>query len=90
MAMSEQDLQRRLRTVLGEVSRQDLSRTGPDDDLVRELGLDSLAALRLLAAVEKRFGVRFPDARLAEFHTLRQLGEFVARQGREGVSCESA
>jgi acyl carrier protein len=72
------DLEQRLRTVLGEVAREDLSLTGLDDDLVEVLGLDSLAALRLLAAVEKRFGVRFPDEHLAEYRTLRQLRDFVA------------
>jgi acyl carrier protein len=79
------DLEQRLRAVLGEVSRQDLTRTGLNDDLVLELGLDSLASLRLLAAVEKRFGVRFPDDRLAVFRTLRQLHDFIASQGQEGV-----
>jgi acyl carrier protein len=76
--------EQRLRTILSEVSRSDLSRTGLDADLVRELGLDSLAALRLLAAVEKRFGVRFPDDRLAEFRTLRQLVDFIAQYQPEG------
>ena len=44
-----------------------------DDDLARELAIDSLAGLRVLAAVEKRFDVRFPDERLSELRTLRQL-----------------
>jgi acyl carrier protein len=78
--VSDTDLEQRLRNVLGEVSRHDLQVTGLDEDLVRELGLESLAALRLLAAVEKRFDVRFPDDRLAEFRTLRQLREFIAAQ----------
>jgi acyl carrier protein len=73
------DAEQRLRDVLAEVSRRDLAGTGLDDDLVRVLGLDSLAALRLLAAIEKRYGIRFPDERLAEFRTLRQLLDFIAR-----------
>jgi acyl carrier protein len=81
--MSEANPEQALRALLSEVSRKDLSRTGLDDDLIRELGLDSLAALRLLAAVEKRFGVRFPDERLAEFRTLRSLLEFIAPAGPE-------
>jgi acyl carrier protein len=77
--MSADPLEKRLRAVLADVSHRDLTLLGPDDDLVRALDLDSLAALRLLAAVEKRFGVRFPDDRLTEFRTLRQLCDFVAR-----------
>jgi acyl carrier protein len=76
--MNRTEAEQKLRTLLTEVSGKDLSSTGLDDDLVRELGLDSLAALRLLATVEKRFDVRFPDERLSEFRTLRRLLEVVA------------
>jgi acyl carrier protein len=76
--VSENDREQRLREVLGQVSRKDMSQVGPDDDLVRELGLDSLAALRMLAAVEKHFKVRFPDDRLSEFRTLRKIDDFLA------------
>jgi len=84
--MSDPNVEQRLRSVLSEVSRQDVARTGLDDDLVRELGLDSLAALRLLAAVEKRFDVHFPDERLEEFRTLRIVRDFIAGNRQEGVS----
>jgi acyl carrier protein len=84
--MKEAELENRLRAVLGEVSRRDLESLGLDVDLVRELGLDSLAALRLLAAVEKRFDTRFPDDRLSEFRTLRQLRDFIAASEEERVS----
>jgi acyl carrier protein len=88
------DREQKLRTVLAEVSHRELLRTGLDADLVRELGLDSLAALRLLAAVEKRFAVRFPDERLAEFRTLRQLLDFIEqhepkKEGRT-LKCDGA
>jgi acyl carrier protein len=83
--MREGDLEQRLRLVLAEVSKHDLTHIGLDEDLVRALGLDSLAALRLLAAVEKRFGVRFPDHRLGEFRTLRQLCDFIGPEGQKDV-----
>ena len=67
-----------LRALLGDLSGKDTSRLRLDDDLVRELGLDSLAGLRLLAGVEKRFGVCFPDERLGEFRTLSQLLDVMA------------
>ena len=70
----------KLRTALGGVAHRDLSGVGLDDDLAAALGLDSLAALRLLAVVEKCFEIRFPDERLAEFRTLRQLLTFIAGQ----------
>lgn len=72
-----------LREILARQSRLDVDGVGLDDDLVRELGIDSLTALRVLAAVEKRFDMRFPDERLGELRTLRQVLEFLG-QGEEG------
>lgn len=69
--------EKELRALLSQLLKQDATRVGLDDDLVLAFGLDSLAALRLLAGVEMRFKVRFPDERLAHFRTLRQLLEFI-------------
>jgi acyl-CoA synthetase (AMP-forming)/AMP-acid ligase II/acyl carrier protein len=66
-----------VRALLGAVLRRDTSALGADDDLVEKLTLDSLESLRVLAHVEKRFGVRFDDSRLAELRTLRKLAEAV-------------
>ncbi len=78
--MTERSREKDLRMLLVEMSGQDTSRVGPDDDLVHKLGLDSLARLRLLAAVEKRFGVRFSDDRLGEIRTLNQLLDLIESQ----------
>jgi acyl carrier protein len=66
-----------LRELLSEMSDRDISAVDADADLVRELGLDSLAGLRMLARIENRFGVRFPDERLSEFRTVRQILEVI-------------
>lgn len=66
-----------LRALLANVLKRDTAALGPDDDLVEKLTLDSLESLRVLAHVEKRFGVRFDDSRLGELRTLRKLAEAV-------------
>lgn len=63
----------RLRSLIGEVAKTDLDTIGLDDDVAASLGLDSLAGLRLLAAVEKGFAIQFPDELLSELRTLRKL-----------------
>jgi acyl carrier protein len=70
-----------LRRLLNEVTRKEISSAAADDDLVRQLGLDSLTGLEVLAAVEKRFGVRFPDDRLDEFRTIAHLMEVIVGEG---------
>jgi acyl carrier protein len=71
-----------LRSVVGEVTKRDASKLGPDDELIFALGLDSMEGLRVLALVEKRFGVRFDDAELQDLRTLRSLAEAVERRKR--------
>ena len=74
-----------LRQLLAEALRRDASGVGPGDDLVEVLGIDSLGALRLLALVELRYGVRFPDRQLKDFRSLGAIRDFVAAQrGGEG------
>ena len=71
--MQQQHNEARLRTLLTELSKRDTAPISLDDDLLEALDLDSLGALRMLAAVEKHFGVRFPDDELSQLRTLRRL-----------------
>ena len=71
--MPDPEQEEALRQLVRQVTSQDTAGLGLDTDLVRELGLDSLAGLRVLAAVEKRFAVRFPDEQLADIRSLRQV-----------------
>ncbi|MDX1387792.1 MAG: acyl carrier protein [Acidobacteriota bacterium] len=75
-----------LREILARQTRLDVDGIGLDDDLVRELGVDSLAALRVLAATEKRFRLRFPDERLGDLRTLRDVLELIEEREKETAS----
>ena len=84
--MTETTRETELRALLSETSNRDLSDMRLEADLVEELSLDSLGALRMLALVEKRFGVRFPDGRLAEFRSLQRLLDVIEEGTEGGVS----
>ena len=71
--MSPEEIESRVRACLEQTCKGDVSLLAPDDDLVEKLGLDSLQGLEVLAVLEKRFGVRFPDDRLAGLRTVRAL-----------------
>jgi len=72
--------------LLSDVTGQEVPGLDLDADLVRELGLDSLARLRLLAGVEKHFHVRLPDARLADLRSLRQLADALAEAQAQKIT----
>ncbi len=62
-----------LRSAIAAYSKRDVSHLSLDDDLVEVLNIDSLNGLELLAAVEERFDVTFPDEQISELRTLRRL-----------------
>ena len=68
-----------VRAIIWDISRQDVSSIGRDEDLVGVLGVDSLQALQVLAAVEKRFDVRLPDEELIQMRTIGRIAEAVCR-----------
>ena len=70
----------RVREIVAEISRQDVSSVGPDADLVEVLSVDSLQGLQILAAVEKRFAIRLPDEELIKMRTIAAIVDAVSRQ----------
>ena len=76
----------RVRALIAEITRRDVSALGTDDDLVEHIGVDSLLGLQILAAVEKRLEVRLPDEELIH---LRTIGRIAATVQRVRMSCES-
>jgi acyl carrier protein len=82
---SDPTLETRVRDIVASISRQDVSSVGAEADLVEVLAVDSLQGLQILAAVEKRFGVRLPDEELIQMRTIRSMVEAVSRQ-QEGAS----
>lgn len=51
---------------------------GPDDELLRGLGVDSVQALELLSLVEREFRIELPDYELLDVRTFHDLAERVA------------
>ncbi len=62
-----------VRALLAELTQTDPADIGLDDDAEEVLAIDSLSRLALVAAIEERFDVRFPDEKLSELHTLRHV-----------------
>ena len=70
----------RVREIVAEISRQDVSSVEADADLVDVLSVDSLQGLQILAAVEKRFSIRLQDEELIKMRTIGAIADAVARQ----------
>jgi acyl carrier protein len=84
--MTTPPIEAQVREIIAAISRQDLASVQVDDSLVEVLGVDSLQGLQILAAVEKRFGVRLPDEELIRMRTIGAIVAAVAQLRQESVS----
>lgn len=56
----------------------DVQGVGPQTNIARELGLDSLAVMNFVMALEDRFDVSIPMDRLADIETVGDLAAAIA------------
>lgn len=64
----EQDL----RKLVAEVLESEPEKINPEAKFVEDLGMDSMMALEILAAIEKKYKVVIPEDMLPKFTTLNQ------------------
>jgi acyl carrier protein len=84
--MSQADLKEELRSLIAEIAEID---TIPDDTHFKELGIDSMMGVEIVAAIERQYRVKFEDSELGEVSTLNRsydlvlgkLGQKVAAAG---------
>jgi len=80
---SEGALEAEVIATIARVANVPPERLTPDVDLRRDLRFDSLMGLKILAALEKRFGVMIPDDEVDRYRTVAQAVEVVRRLTRE-------
>ena len=81
---TDADVDAGVRAIITGISRQDITGIGRDEDLVGMLGVDSLQALQVLAAVERRFDVRLPDEELIHMRTIGRIADAVEQLQNAG------
>ncbi|OGX45806.1 MAG: hypothetical protein A3G38_00305 [Omnitrophica WOR_2 bacterium RIFCSPLOWO2_12_FULL_51_8] len=65
-----QDIENDVRCLIAEVLEKDQAEIKPDSRFIEDLGMDSLKALEILVAVEKKFKITIPEQKLSELKTL--------------------
>jgi len=79
---SEEVLKRDVTAIVAEVAEVEPESVAPDAKL-EDLGIDSLDGLRIVAAVEKRFGVVIDETEIAKIRTMPDIFDLVRRYGTE-------
>jgi acyl carrier protein len=74
--MHEQ-LKEEMRALVAEISEID---SIPDDATFKDLGIDSMMGVEIVAAVERQYHIKIDDSELAEFKTLASAFDLVVKK----------
>lgn len=67
-----ENLEIEIKNLIAEIIEKDPAEVGPETKFVEDLGMDSMMALEILAAIEKRYKIAIPEEKLAELANLNQ------------------
>ncbi|MDP2905204.1 MAG: acyl carrier protein [Candidatus Omnitrophota bacterium] len=67
-----QDLNTEIRDIIAVIIEKKPEEITPDARFFEDLGVDSMMALEILAAIEKKYKISIPEEKLAQLTTLNQ------------------
>ncbi len=67
-----QNIEAEIREIIATIVEKDPGEITPEAKFYEDLGLDSMMALEILAAVEKKYKIAIPEEKLAQLTTLNQ------------------
>lgn len=70
-------LEKELKALIAEIVEIEEDRITPDANFVEDLGMDSMMALEILAALEKKYKLKIPEENLTKMTNLKQVIEIV-------------
>lgn len=81
------NLKAELRALIAEIAEKDEI---PDDVAFKDLGIDSMMGVEIVAAIERKYQVKIDDAELVEITTLRNAMALVQKKLGKGALAEAA
>jgi acyl carrier protein len=67
-----QDLENEIKNIIAEIIEKDPAQISPDAKFYEDLGVDSMMALEILAAIERKYRIAIPEEKLAQLTTLNE------------------
>ena len=73
--INEKDLGEELRNIIAGIVEIEQDKITLDAKFIDDLGMDSMMALEILAAMEKKYKIQIPEERLSQMGSLKQVIE---------------
>jgi len=71
-------LKQEIAKIIAEILEVEASEIDPNAQFVKDLGMDSMMALEILASIEKKYKVAIPEEMLPKFSTLEETHKIVS------------
>lgn len=82
--MAGEDIKLEIRKLIAEIIERDEEEISDEASFVEDLGVDSMMALEILAAIEKKYKIQIPEEKLMKITSFRQTvelaNEFIAKK----------
>lgn len=72
-----QKAENELRNIIAEITEVDPAKITPEASFVEDLEMDSMMALEILAAIEKKYKIQIPEQNLTKITNLKQTLELL-------------
>ena len=66
-----QDIENEIRNIIADIVEKEPNEITPDAKFFEDLGMDSMMALEILAAIEKKYKISIPEEKLMQLTTLK-------------------
>ncbi|MFH0763137.1 MAG: acyl carrier protein [Candidatus Omnitrophota bacterium] len=66
-----QEIENEIRNIIAEIVEKDPAEISPEAKFFEDLGMDSMMALEILAAIEKKYKISIPEEKLMQLTTLK-------------------
>ena len=71
--MAKDKLYNEIRAMIAEIAEEEEEKIPGDAKFVEDLGMDSMMALEILAALEKKYKIQVPEGKILEMQTLNKV-----------------
>jgi len=85
--MSNAKMKEELRALIAEIAEKDEI---PDDVAFKDLGIDSMMGVEIVAAIERKYHVKIDDSELLQITTLNSSMQLVQKKLGSGAVAEVA
>jgi acyl carrier protein len=73
------NLEQEIKGLIADIIEMEPAQIDPDAHLVEDLGMDSMMALEILAAIEKKYKIRIPEEDLPKITTVNRAVELASK-----------